>query len=154
MKTAAVFAAIAALAATAATAQSPMDAMRGKMKEGMYNYKMEMDMGQVPGMPPGMGRNSFSFQHCVTKKDIESGQIGKGRENRGPQNCEMKDFRMSGNTATYRMECKGEHPMVADNKVTFVSDGFLMDMNMSMDHGGQRMNMKQHMEGKYLGPCK
>jgi hypothetical protein len=27
-------------------------------------------------------------------------------------------------------------------------------MTLSMDQGGQTMNMKQHMESKYLGPCK
>jgi len=151
MKTALLLAA--ALAATAAHAQSPMDAMKGKMKAGMYAYKMDMDMGQMPGMPAGTGRQSFNMQHCVTPQDIEKGQIGKGRDDRGPQNCEIQDFKMSGNTATYRMVCKGEGAMTADNKITFVSDGFNMTMKMAMDRGGQKMNMTQNMEGRYIGPC-
>ena len=40
---------VATLAATAAIAQDSMSAMKGKMKDGRYAYKMEMDMGQVPG---------------------------------------------------------------------------------------------------------
>ena len=151
MKTVLVLAA--AFAATGALAQSPADAMKGKMKPGLYNYKMEMDMGQVPGMPAGMGKQTMNMQHCVTQKDIEQGQVGKGRDGKGPSNCEMQDFKMSGNTATYRMVCKGEGAMTADTRITFVPDGFNMDMKMAMDRGGQKMNMAQKMEGRYAGPC-
>ena len=151
MKTVLVLAA--ALAATGALAQSPADAMKGKMKPGLYNYKMEMDMGQVPGMPAGMGKQTMNMQHCVTPQDIERGQVGKGRDGKANSNCEMKDFKMSGNTATYKMVCKGEGAMTADNKITFVSDGFDMTMKMAMDRGGQKMNMTQNMQGRYAGPC-
>ena len=143
----------AALAVTAAHAQNPAEAMKGKMKAGMYAYKMEMDMGQVPGMPAGMGKQTMNMQHCVTPQDIERGQVGKGRDGKTNANCEMKDFKMSGNTATYRMVCKGEAAMTADTKITFVSDGFNMNMKMAMDQGGRKMNMTQNMEGRYLGPC-
>ncbi len=150
MKTALVLAA--ALAATGALAQSPADAMKGKMKPGLYAYKMEMDMGQVPGMPAGMGKQTMNMQHCVTPQDIEQGQVGKGRDEQGRSNCEMQDFKMSGNTATYKMVCKGENAMTADNKITFVPDGFNMAMKMAMDHGGQKMNMTQNMEGQLPRP--
>jgi hypothetical protein len=151
MKTALAVAAI--LAATTAHAQNPADALKGKMKPGMYAYKMDMDMGQMPGMPAGMGKQSFNMQHCVTPKDIESGQLGKRGDGKGPENCAIQDFRMSGNTATYRMVCKGEGAMTADNQITFVSDGFNMVMKMAMEQGGRKMNMTQNMEGRYLGPC-
>lgn len=144
----------ATLAATTAVAQDSMGAMKGKMKDGLYAYKMEMDMGQVPGAPKGMGKQTMNFQHCVTPQDIEKGQLGKGREDRNPGNCEIKDFKMSGNTASYRMVCKGEMAMTADNTITFVPDGYRMVMKMAMDQGGQKMNMTQNMEAKYLGPCK
>ena len=144
----------AALAATTAVAQSPMNAMKGKMKDGLYSYKMEMDMGQMPGMPAGMGKQTMNFQHCITPQDIEKGELGKGREDRKPANCEVKDFKMSGNTASYKMVCKGETAMTADNTITFVPDGYKMVMKMAMDQGGQKMNMTQNMEAKYLGPCK
>jgi len=146
--------ALAALAAGVATAYAagPFDAFKGKMKEGMYEYKMDMDMGQMPGMPPGMGKQSHTFQHCVTKKDIEEGGFGN-KDRKQPENCEIKNMNMSGNTATYTMECKGEHGMRADNKITFRDDGFTMDMKMQMNQRGQNMNMTQHMEGRYIGAC-
>ena len=143
----------ATLAATAALADSPMSAMKGKMKDGLYSYKMEMDMGQMPGMPAGMGKQTMSFEHCLTQKDIEKGELGKRREDR-PADCEIKDFKMSGNTASYRMVCKGEGAMTAENTITFIPDGYSMVMKMAMNHDGQKMNMTQNMQAKYLGPCK
>ena len=144
--------ALACLASAVAVA-GPFDQFKGKVKEGNYQYKMEMDMGQMPGMPPGMGKQTNTFTHCITAQDIERGEMGRAPRDR-QNNCEFKNVNVSGNTATYTMECKGERPMKADNKITFVSDGYKMDMNMQMQMQGQTMNMKQHMEAKYLGPCK
>ncbi|MGZ5034266.1 MAG: DUF3617 domain-containing protein [Usitatibacter sp.] len=147
-------AACAAAVSATAFAANPFDQYKGKLKEGMYEYKMNMEM---PGMPAGMGNQTRTFQHCVTQKDIDEGQIGKGGERKQPERCEVKDFKMSGNTSTYTMVCKddkGAQAMTADNKITFGHDSFNMDMKMAMNQGGQVMNMTQHMEGRYVGPCK
>ena len=160
MKTRIVIATLAAAVAVPSLAFAQFEQFRGKMKEGLYEYKMDMDMGQVPGMPAGMGKQSHTFQHCVTAQDIEKGTVGNSRENRMPENCQVKDFKMSGDTATYKMACKGSSngkgppmDMSSDNRITFRDTGYTMDMKMAMDHGGQQMNMNQHMEGRYLGPC-
>jgi len=141
------------LALAAAAADSPFSAFKGRIKEGMYEYKMDMDMGQIPGMPPGMGKQSHTFQHCVTAEDINRGEVGKGGRDNMPKNCEVKDFRMSGNTASYRMVCTGERPMEAENRVTFEGNGYTMDMKMAMNQRGQPMHMTQHMQARYLGAC-
>ena len=146
--------ACAASCAAALALAGPFDQFKGKMKEGMYEYKMEMDMGQIPGMPPGMGKQNHTFQKCLTAKDIENGEMGRGRDGKAPENCEVKNFKMSGNTATYTMACKAPHEMTADNKITFADNGFQMDMKMAMNQGGHVMNMNQRMESRYLGPCK
>lgn len=143
-----------AAAFSAAAYAGPFDGFKGKMKDGLYEYKMQMDMGQIPGMPAGMGKQSHTFQNCVSQKDIEDGGFGKNKDGKQPENCEIKNMKMSGDTATYTMECKGDPSMKADNKITFTGNGFNMDMKMAMNQGGQVMNMTQKMEGRYLGPCK
>src|SRR5450432_3073550 len=137
----------------AAMADNPFESFKGKMKEGMYEYKMEMDMGAMPGMPPGMGKQNMTFQKCLAHADIEKGQMGRGagRDGKMPEGCEFKNFTQSGNTASYSMVCKN---MSADNHITFTPDGFNMDMKMAMNQNGKPVNMTQHMESKYLGPCK
>jgi hypothetical protein len=141
-----------AAAFSAAAADNPFAQFKGKMKPGLYDYKMEMDMGQVPGMPPGMGKQQMSMQHCITAEQIERGGWDNPKE-RGKTDCEFKNFKMSGNTANYTMECK-QPPMSADNTVTFGSDSFKMDMKMTMTREGQVMKMNQRAEAKYVGPCK
>jgi len=145
----------AAFAATVwAQTPSPFAGFKSKMKEGMYEYKMEMDMGQVPGMPAGMGKQNHTMQQCLKHEDLEKGGLSKGRDGKGmPENCKIENMKMSGNTASYTMVCKGGPDMTADNVVTFAPDGYKMDMKMAMNQGGRMMNMTQHMEARYLGPC-
>lgn len=135
----------------AALAAGPFDQFRGKMKEGLYEYKMDMEM---PNMPQGMGKHTMTMQHCVTQKDIEGGDFAKSDRERREHNCEFQDMKVSGNTASYKMVCKGQNPMTADTKMTFRDNGFVSDMKMTMNQGGQPMTMNQHMEGRYLGACK
>lgn len=143
----------ASLSMAAVAADNPFDAFRGKMKAGMYEYKMDIDMGQIPGMPPGMGHQVHTFQHCVTAEDIDRGRMSRDDAKRAPEHCKIENFKMSGNTADYTMVCKGGPDMTADNHITFTGEGYRMDMKMAMNQGGRTMNMKQHMEGRYLGPC-
>jgi len=145
----------AALTTAAGAADNPLSALKGKMKPGLYDYKMEMDMGQMQGMPPGMGKQTMNMQHCVKQEDIESGGFTKGRDGKGMENCKVDNFKMSGSTASYTMVCKGGPDMTADNVITFMGDGYKMDMKMAMaaQQGRPAMNMTQHMEAKYIGAC-
>ena len=70
----------------------------------------------------------------------------------GKEDCEVKNLTMSGNSASYTMVCNGGE-MTADNNITFVSDGYTMDMKMVMNQAGRTMNIAQHIERRYLGPC-
>lgn len=136
---------------TLAWADNPFDAFKGKMKEGLYDYKMEMDMGQMPGMPGGAGKRDMSFQHCLTAEDINQGRMG--RDGKMPEDCQVKNFKMSGNSASYTMACKGKSEMTTDNHITFTPDGYKMDMNLVMNEAGHSMSMTQHVESHYVGPC-
>jgi len=153
MRNARILAVACCAVSAAALAGNPFESFKGKVKEGMYEYKMEMDMGAIPGMPAGMGKQNMTFQKCITNQDIEKGQMGRGagRDGKMPEGCEFKNFTQSGNTASYSMVCTN---MSADNRITFTPDGFNMDMKMAMNQNGKAMNMTQHMESKYLGPCK
>lgn len=136
-----------ACAACAAASAAPFDEFKGKMKPGMYEVTMEMEM---PGMPAGMGKHKIN--NCVSAEDIESGKVAKGNDK--PDRCEIKDFKMSGNTATYTTVCKGDPEMTADTRISFLDSGYKMDMKMTMNQGGQVMKATQRMEGRLVGPCK
>ena len=141
-------------AATTLAVAGPFDQMKGKVKEGQYETTMETDMSGIPGMPKGMGTQKTSHSHCVTAKDIDEGTMARPSGKDGGDNCEIKDFKMSGNTASYTMVCKGATQMKADAKMTFIANGYDMDMKMAMNQGGQVMNMTQKIQSRHVGPCK
>lgn len=143
-----------ALVAAPATAQttSQLSALKGKMKPGLYSQRMEMDMGSIPGMPAGMGKQSFSMENCVTDADIEKGELG--RKDKNAPDCQVSDVKVTASSANYRMVCKGEMSMTADVAIAFQGDNYRMNMKSTMDMGGQKMNSTMTVDGKYLGPCK
>ncbi|HLX24420.1 MAG TPA: DUF3617 domain-containing protein [Usitatibacter sp.] len=150
---------IAALAALAVAASAPaladdLSFFKSKAKAGLYEYKMQMDMSQMPGMPPGMGQQSFTTQHCLTQEDIDRGAMSRGRDG-SSNDCQVKNVSTSGSSASYSMTCTKPRAMNADVKITFVGDGYHMDMKMNMENpkGGGTMAMAQHMDAKYLGAC-
>lgn len=151
MKTA--FALAATLAVAPALAQSDMQAFASKLKPGLYDYKIEMDMGAVPGMPKGMGKHTMTVQHCLTAKDIADGQLQRN-DPKSKVDCQMQNMKISGNAASYRMVCKGDMAMTADVNVNFVPTGYLMNMKMTMNHGGHAMTTTHNTEARYLGACK
>jgi hypothetical protein len=156
MKTLAAAISLAAFATAAIAADdNPFAAFKGKMKEGQYDMTMEVDMGQMPGMPPGMAKQTRKMSHCVTQKDIDQGELGKS-DRKMPENCKVSDFKMSGNTATYHVECTGDHAMSMDNQVAFVGNGYDMNMKMkmAMTKGAAPMEMAQKIQSRYTGPCK
>ena len=148
---------LAAFASSQVWAASPMD-FKGKMKEGLYEVTVNMEMSGVQGMPQGMKMPGTTVQHCITKKDIEEGNQkmlgGGGPRGEMPKDCEMKDFKISGDTASYKMVCTGENKMEIDSTMTFTGTGYKAVQKMKMNQGGQVMNMNSNIESKFIGACK
>ena len=144
-----------ALAATPFAMAQDMSFFKNKAKPGMYEYKMDMDMSGVAGMPPGMGNHTFTTQHCLTQEDIDKGTMSKGRDPKENNDCQVKNLQSSGSSASYTMSCTKPRQMNADVKINFAGDGYHMDMKMNMESpkGGGTMSMMQHMDAKYLGAC-
>lgn len=140
-----------ALAAPVLAQDNPFAGMKGKVKEGQWDYVMQM--GTMPGMPAGMKMPEMKFSHCLTAKDIEQGSVGQ-QGGKMPEGCKVSNMKMAGNNASYTMECTKEPKMKADVQMTFVGDGFTMKQDMTMDMGGQPVRMTNNMTGKYMGACK
>lgn len=135
--------------AIALAQDNPFAGMKGKMKEGQWEYIMKMSM---PGMPGG-GMTMPAFRQCVTDAQIEKGGVGH-KEGKMPENCTVRNMKVSGNTASYTMECTKDPKMVSDVTMTFGGDTFTMKQSTTMDQGGQKMTMVNDISGKHVGPCK
>ena len=132
----------AALLSAAAHAQAP------NIKEGMWEITTKMDM---PGMPAGMPPQTI--RQCLTKKDIDNPQRMAPT---GPKDdrCQVSDYKLQGNTATWNWACKGGDEMRGSGSMTFSGTSYTGVTKMSMNQGGQTHNMTMHYSGRHVGDCK
>jgi hypothetical protein len=103
--------------------------------------------GMQGGMPP------MTMQHCITPKEAQDPQaVARNAQRDG--RCEVTDFKFQGNTASWKMACKGEGAMTGTGTATFSGTSYTTTQKMAMAHGGKVMNMTVSQTGKYVGPCK
>jgi hypothetical protein len=120
------------------------------MKDGLWEITMKMDM---PGMPAGM--KPQVLQQCITKKDLEDPRKtapsgSDPRDNR----CQMTDYKIQGNTASWNMACKGEGAMTGSGTATYSGTSYTGTNRMTMKRGGQVQTMTMQYSGRRLGECK
>ena len=151
---------IASLACSTTALAQGLD-FKGKMKPGEYEYTISMEMGKTPGMPEGMKGMKMpgtTFKLCLTQKEIDDGDkkvLGqKAPGDKGTPDCEVKNAKQTATGASFKMVCKGQMQMEMDTVMTYLPNGFKSTSNMTMNHGGQPMNMTQNTQVKLLGPCK
>jgi Protein of unknown function (DUF3617) len=129
--------------------------LKGKMKEGMYETTVTIDM---LNMPKGANK-PISSKHCVTKEELEKGKGDMfGGANKGQSSCEMKNVKQSGSTASYDMICPKEG-IETSTQITFGGDSMKgatttkMTGEMAKKVPPQFQTSKSTFETKYLGAC-
>ena len=139
-----------ALLAAAVLISTPAQAASPNIKEGLWEITMKMDM---PGMPAGM--KPQVVQQCITKKDIDDPRkTAPGGKDPANSRCEVSDYKMQGNTASWNMACKGENPMTGSGSMTYSGTSYSGTNKMTMTRGGKPQTMTMHYSGKHLGDCK
>lgn len=118
------------------------------MKDGMWEIttKMEMAGRSDVAMP------QQTVKHCLTKKDVEDPKRmtpSAGEQGR----CKMSDYKLQGNTATWKMACEGQGAMTGTGTATYSGDSYAGTQTMNMNAGGQAMNMKMTFAGRRVGDC-
>jgi hypothetical protein len=128
-------------AAAVAIAQSPIRA-------GRWEVTMQMQMAGAPVQMPEM-----KTTQCVTPDQVKdpTSTLPSGPQGRGGKNdCKVQDYKMSGNTATWKMVCTTPQPMTSTGEMTFTDDSYTGTMKMDSAQGAMTMKMA----GKRLGDCK
>lgn len=119
------------------------------MNEGLWEITVKMDM---PGMPAGAPPQVM--QRCFTQKDFQNPEkMAPGNDPKSSR-CETSDYKLQGNTATWKMACQGDNAMTGAGSMTFSGASYTGTNKMAMKHGDQTMNMTMNYAGKHLGPCK
>jgi len=131
-------------------ASVPAHAASPNMKEGLWEISMKMEM---PGMPAGM--KPQVVQQCVTKKDMEDPRkTTPGGVDPKDSRCQISDYKLQGNTATWNMACKGENAMTGSGSITYSGTSYSGTNKMTMTRGGKPQTMTMHYAAKHLGDCK
>jgi hypothetical protein len=126
---------------TAAIAQSPM-------RPGRWESTMQMQMAGSPIQMPEM-----KSSRCVTAEDVKdpTRSLPSGPEGRGgpKSDCKAQDYKVSGNTVTWKMVCTTPQPTTMTGEMTFTDDTYNGTMKMDSAQGPRTMKVA----GKRVGEC-
>jgi len=113
-------------------------------KPGNWEVSMQME---IPGMPFKMP--PIKTQVCVTEEDLNdpASAVPKDKNNK---DCKVSDYKVDGNTVTWKMVCTGKTKGEGEGEITYSEDAYEGSMRFKMED--TEMNTKY--KGKYLGACK
>lgn len=109
--------------------------------------KMEMT-GKSDAVTPQQ-----TVRQCLTKRDVEDPRRTTPSAGDHGSRCKMTDYKLQGNTATWKMACEGQGAMTGTGTVTYSGDSYSGSQTMAMKGGGQTMNMKMNYSGRRVGDC-
>jgi hypothetical protein len=129
------------IGAAALAAQTPM-------RPGSWDVTVQM---QMPNMPVQMPETKTT--QCITPEQSKDPvntlprgpQAGRGAN----QDCKVSDYKVSGNTVTWKMTCSTPQPMTSTGEMTFTDDSYVGTMKMNMPQG----DMSMKLTGKRVGDC-
>lgn len=99
----------------------------------------------------------MSMPAMTRKVCVPDGTYNKSSEKMVPakDNCKVSNFKASGSTSSFHMECGAPHKMSGDGQFTRKgSDAYSGDIKMQGDFGqGGNGDMHMHFDGQKLGAC-
>lgn len=123
------------------------------MRDGLWETTMSMEM---KGMQMPFAMKPITNTQCISKKDAQDPDKTVPKTSKENKDCQMKDYKVSGNRVTWKVECKGKHPSTSTGEMTY-SGGTSYEGSMTMDTEGNasnNMHMIYHFKGKRIGDCK
>ncbi len=115
-----------------------------EIKDGLWEITTRIEMKGMPGQIP-----PTTVRQCLTKKD----PVPQAQDKQN--NCKMIDQKVSGDTVTYSMECKGKDSVVfTSGTMSYKGNSFTGTSAMKIKSKGQpEMQMNSKIDGKYIGRC-
>lgn len=115
-----------------------------ELKEGLWEITTQVE---IEGMPQSIPPNTI--RQCITKSDAVP------QDNDKDYDCKTISQKISGNTVSYTVECKGKEAVMRTSG-TSTYKGSSMDgvSNTSFKMKGRpEMKMASTSKGKYIGAC-
>jgi hypothetical protein len=119
-----------------------------ELKEGLWEITTQMEIKGMPqSMPP------TTFRQCITK----SNPVPQNKDQNKDKNYECKTIsqKVSGNTVSYAIECKGKEGVTKVSGTTTYTDNSMNGSSTTTIkmEGQPEMQMTSMIKGKYIGAC-
>jgi hypothetical protein len=115
-----------------------------ELKEGLWEITTQAEIKGMPQvMPP------TTFRQCITKSDPVPQSKDKNYD------CKTLTQKVSGNTVSYAVECKGNEGVTKVSGTTTYTENSMngtSTTNVKMK-GQPEMQMTSKIKGKYIGAC-
>jgi len=85
-------------------------------------------------------------------KDVQK-QLGSGPHGQGSKDCKMVDNSMNGDTATFHMQCTGEHKSDIRGTVTYGQGSYQGNTQIDAAGPNGNMHMTNQFTAKRVGGC-
>lgn len=131
--------------AAPATTTQGKDAFKNRLKPGLYEINVEVDMGNTPGVPKDKARQTDKRQRCITQQEVDHGI-------EHDPNCPTTAYSSAGNQIRIAALCNDGARL--ETRMTFGPAGYTAEMKVNATHEGKPVNQTHRMTTKYLGPCK
>lgn len=120
------------------------------MQPGLWQTTIEMTMANLPRL-----RAQHVYRRCITQADIDKNNILPQTVTRADLSCTPKDFKRSGNSATYILVCTGQAgKTMAMGKMTFSSTGaYTGTIHTTGQINGVSVDTNRTFHAERLGDC-
>jgi hypothetical protein len=109
------------------------------MKPGLWEITVNME---IPGMP--FQSPSHTMRECYTAEDVQGEPVPAN------ENCEITNYKSSGNKITWQLECRGAIAGKGEGEIVFQGDSAYEGKATIQAQG---MTMNSNYKGKRLGDC-
>lgn len=115
------------------------------MRNGKWEITSKTEMS---GMPAGVSGRTNKVTICVDNKNKDKPPIG------ADPSCRISNYKIVGNSSSWKMECSGEMKMSGTGSITFSGDQYSGTSTMNMEIPGEKpITMKNSYTGKRIGDC-
>ena len=102
---------------------------------------------------PVKKQQEYTLKHCITKKDIEQGKGRMHQPGMHRKDCQVKNYKVEANRASWNLVCTGDNPVVGTGSVTYSGTSFDGTNKTTIGKKGQEKEVTETFSGKRLGPC-
>jgi hypothetical protein len=131
---------VAALAATGSGAADPF------LTPGLYQVEVRIGLPNVQDAAA-----PITLTRCVSPADLKSGRAFFVLSDNPLKNCDLLDYQVTADTATYRIACRG--PNMGSAVAVFETARTTYRGNIEMNLGGKNMTMSETQVGRRIGDC-